>query len=166
MAEKSNVFESTIKHEGYWHYRALYSFCYNWLKEEGYDLYEDQYTEKITGDGKEIEIKWKAKKKVSDYFRNIIELKWHILRMQDAEVEIDGKKKKMNKGEVKIKFSADLERDYEARWEDKPFWKFLRATYDKYIIKTTMDEYEDRLTAKTGKYTEEVKAFLNLEGRQ
>jgi hypothetical protein len=166
MAEKSNVYEQAVKHKGFFNYSDLYNFCYNWFKEEGYKLSEDTYTEKLSGFGKEIQIEWKASKKISDYYKNVIEAKWHILGMNDAEVEIDGKKVKTNKGEVKIKISADLVRDYEENWDKKPMWKFLRGIYDKYIMRTTQDEYEDRLAKKTISFVEDLKSFLNLEGRR
>jgi hypothetical protein len=166
MPEKKEVFKQQIKQKGFFNYNEVYKFCFNWLKEEGYSISEDKYDEKVTSFGKEIQIKWTAKKKISDYFRNIIELKWHILGMVDAEVEIEGQKQKTNKGEVKIDFKATLERDYEKRWEDKPVWKFLRGIYDKYIIKTTMEQYESNLVNGASSYFEQIKAFLNLSGRQ
>ena len=163
MPEKSNVLKQVVKHKGYFNFKEFYNFCQEWLKDEGYDLAEDQYTEKITNDGKEIIIKWTAKKKISDYFRNIIEARWHILQMKDSQVEIEGKKKKINEGDIKITFSADLERDYEKRWEDRPGWKFMRGVYDRYIIRTRIDEYEKRLIEKAAEFIEQVKGFLQLE---
>ncbi len=166
MPEKSNVLDEKLKHKGYFNYTDTYNFCYNWLKDQGYLVLEEDYTEKLTSFGKEIQITWTAKKKVSDYFANSISVKWHILGMNDAEVEINGKKEKTNKGEVKITVTADLVRDYERRWEDKPFWKMMRGVYDKYVIRTTIDLYEDRLQEKAEKFINDLKAFLMLEGRQ
>lgn len=165
MVEKSTVFAEKLKHTGYWNFRDLYNFCYLWLQDEGYLVEEHEYNEKIVANGKEIIIKWRAWKKVSDYFKNVIELKWRILRMVDSEIEIEGKKQKTNHGEVEIKFESILERDYEERWEVSPTYKFFRAIYDKYIIKQTWDEYEDRLADKTATFVQQIKAFLVLEGR-
>ncbi len=166
MAHKSRVFEYTLKHKGFFNFSDLYNFCFQWLQDEGYsNLVEESYQEKITDIGKEIKIKWTAKKKVTDYFQNIIELNWHIIGLQDAEVERGGKKEKTNKGDLRLDFSADLEKDYEERWSDKPIWKFFRGVYDKYIIRTTIDEYEDRLASKTASFVSDVKAFLQLEGQ-
>lgn len=166
MGEKSEVFKQEVKYKGYFNYSDLYTFCYNWLKENDYsNLSEEKYTEKIAGNGKEIQIEWVAKKKVSDYLRNIIEVKWHILGLTDAEVEINGKKEKTNKGEIKLKIVANMEKDWEGNWAD-PKMKFFRGIYDKYIVKTTVDEYEDKLTGKATSLVEEVKAFLNLEGKR
>jgi hypothetical protein len=165
MAQKSNVLKEKLKQKGYFNFADLYNFCFDWLKDEGYSVAETEYTEKLSSFGKEIMIKWEAKKKVTDYYRNSIQVEWHILGMKDAEVERDGKKESTNKGEIKISVGADLETDYEEKWEAKPFWKFMRGVYDKYIIRTTTDEYEDRLSGQGEEYVKDIKAFLQISGR-
>lgn len=165
MADKNEVMKESLKHNGFFSYRDLYNFCYAWLKNEGYKLSEDEYLEKVAGSSKEVKIKWKASKKVTDYYKNVIEMKWHILGLTDVEAVENGKTIKTQKGEVKIVFEATLERDYEDNWDKRPFWKMMRAIYDKYIMRTTQDEFERKLAEKTISYIEEVKAFLNLEGR-
>ncbi|MCK5321185.1 hypothetical protein KAJ38_01280 [Candidatus Pacearchaeota archaeon] len=165
MAEKKEVYKQKLKQKGYWNYVDLYNFCFDWLKDEGYNVKEKEYVEKLSSFGKEIMLKWVASKKVTDYFKNEIEVNWHILGMKDAEVEQDGKKVSTNKGEVGIVIKATLVRDYEERWEDKPIWKFLRGIYEKYVIRTTVDEYEDSLEDKAKEYLKDMKAFLQIGGR-
>jgi hypothetical protein len=162
MAEKNTVFKEAIKHKGYWNFADLYGFCFDFLKDEGYTIKEKAYTEKIGGAGKEIIIEWDCSKKVTDYFKNHIKVDWHILGMKDTEVERDGKKENTNKGEVKITIEGMLEKDYEDKWENKALWKFLRGIYEKYVIRTTIDQYEDRLIDVTVKFVGELKAFLQL----
>ena len=166
MAEKYNVFDESLKHKGFYNYSDLYNFCFRWLKEEGYLVSEDEYTEKLTAGGKDVKIKWVARKRISDYYRNVITLKWQIIAQNDVEVEENGKKIKTNKGDLKIKFEGDLEKDWEDNWDRTPFWKSMRSIYDKYIIRNTTEEYEDKLIDKTEAFVEEVKAFLNLQGRR
>jgi hypothetical protein len=86
--------------------------------------------------------------------------------MSEVEVEENGKKIKTNKGEVKIVTKAIVKRDYEETWDKSPFYKTLRGIYDKYIMRTTAEEYEDTLTAKAQSFVEDTKAFLNLEGKR
>lgn len=166
MAEKSEVVKETVKFKGFFSYSDLYNFCHSWLKDEMYRISEDEYMEKVSGSSKEIKISWKATKKVTDYYKNIIELKWHILGLSDAEVEENGKKIKTQKGDLKLVFESNIERDYEENWDKKPFWKMMRGIYDKYIMRTTLDEYESRLQSKTFSFIEDVKAFLNIEGKR
>jgi len=135
---------------------------YNWLKDAGYNLKEYNYKEKLSSGGKEIIIGWEANKKITDYFLYRIELDWHILTMKDAEVEIDGKKVKTNKGELEIVFKGTIVKDYEKRWEDKPIHKFLRGIYENYIIRTTIDEYEDDIEDQTKELISDLKSFLRI----
>jgi len=163
MAQKKQVYKQTFKHTGFWKYSEVYEMLFNWFKSHGYKISEDLYNEKISGFGKEVIAKWRAEKKITDYFKFQIQADWHILGMGDTEVEIDGKKKKTNKGEIEIAFKANIIKDYEKRWEDKAFWKMMRGIYEKYIIRSTVDEYEGDLEDDTKEVISDLKAFLKLE---
>ena len=63
-------------------------------------------------------------------------------------------KTSLQKGEVEIIFKANIIKDYEKRWEDKPFWKMMRGVYDKYVIRTTMEQYEDQIVSKRRRRTD------------
>ncbi len=162
MAQNKLIYKEKLAQVGYWDYNEVYAMLYNWLKDHGYSLAEGFYKEKLSGGGKEIMISWEADKKVTDYFKYVIALDWHILGMKDAEVELDGKKVKTNKGELEIVFKGTIVRDYESRWEDKPLHKFLRGAYENYIIRTTIDEYEDGLDEDTKNLISDLKAFLRI----
>lgn len=162
MGQKEEIYKGKISQVGYWDYEGVYAMLYNWLKDHGYGLEEKSYKEKLSGGGKEITIEWEAGKKVTDYFKYKIALNWHILGMKDAEVEIDGKKTKTNKGELEIVFKGTMIKDYESRWEDKPLHKFMRGIYEKYIIRTTIDEYADDLEDDTRDIISDLKAFLRI----
>lgn len=162
MGQKSTVYKEKITQVGYWNYGDVYAMLYNWLKDNGYGISEGSYKEKLAGNGKEILIEWEASKKVTDYFKYKISLSWHILGLKDAEVEIDGKKTKTNKGELEIVFKGEIINDYEKRWEDSPGWKFLRGIYEKYVIRSTIDEYEDDLEDDVRAIISDLKSFLRI----
>lgn len=163
MGQKKTVYKETFKHTGYWKYADVYNMMFNWFRDRGYKLTEELYNEKIMSIGKEVIAKWNANKKVTDYFKFQIQSTWHILGMKDVEVEIDGQKVKTQKGEVEIIFKANILKDYEKRWEDKPLWKFLRGIYEKYVIRATVDEFEDDVEDDVRELIGELKAFLKLE---
>ena len=165
MAQKKQIYKEKVKQTGYWQYTEIYDMLFNWLKDNDYKLKEELYNEKLQSNGKELIIKWAADRKVTDYFKYLIKLDWHILGMKDAEVEIDGKKISTNKGEIGIDFAATIVKDYEKRWEDKPLWKFLRSVYEKYIIRKTIDEYEDDLEDEVKELISDFKAFLRIPAR-
>lgn len=165
MAEKDTQFSGKIKQKGIFDFKKFYNFAYDWLRDEGYKVQEKNYTEEITGDSKKIEIKWIAKKKISDYFQFIIQTDWLILNLKNVEVQKEGKKVKMNSGEPELKIKGILIKDYEHRWEDMPFFKLLRGIYDRYIIKSRVESYEDKIIDETEEYIAQCKSYLTIEGK-
>lgn len=164
MAELDKVFSGKIKQTGIFDFKELYRYCYTWLVDEGYLLTEKNYSEKITPNGKEVEIIWEARKKISDYFRFVFKISWRVLGMVTVEVEENGKKIKMDKGQVEIKVDATLEKDYEHRWENNAFTKFLRGAYDKYIIRGRIDQYEGKIFMEADEFIAQAKSFLAISG--
>ncbi len=166
MAEKDKIFSGKTKYTGIWDFKQTYNFLYEWFTDKGYKIKEKGYSEKIKADGKEIEIHWEAKRKISDYFRFVIKADWLILGMTETEVQKEGVKMKMNKGYLEIKFSAILEKDYEHRWENTAFIKFLRGLYDRYIIKGRITDYEDKILEEVDEVIAQMKSFVTIEGKQ
>ena len=162
MSVSSNIAKQLLRRKGYWNYSELYGFCFSWLKDNGYGVKESEYVEKLSDFGKEIQLKWEGGRRVTDYFKFVIKVEWHILGMTDAVIERDGKQEKTNKGEIKLSISADLVKDYEDNWDKKPMVKFMRGIYDKYIIRTTIDNYGDVLKDDFKEYISQVKSFLEL----
>ena len=167
MVEQDKVFEGKIKQTDVFDFKELYQFNYKWLVDEGYKVDEKTYSEKVTPGGKELEIQWEAKKKVSDYFRFVIKANWRVLGMTSVEVEHPETKKKMklDKGQVEIKVQAILEKDYEHRWENTSFLKFLRGVYDKYIVRGRIEDYEKKIFGEADEFISQVKGFLAIQGQ-
>jgi len=167
MAERDTIYKTKVKNKGTFDFKETYRILYEWLKGEDYDITEKSYKEVIgAGGAKEIEIEWEAKRKISDYFQFMIKLKWHMLGMTDAEVEINGVKQKVNKGQFEAEFEGILIKDYEHRWEKTPFFKFLRTLYDRYLIPGRIDQYETKLIIEVEEIVAQCKAFLALTGRR
>lgn len=166
MVEKDVLIKTKIKHTGIFDFKETYRVLFEWLIDEGYDLNEKEYKEILgAGGAKEIEVKWDAVRKVSDYFRFQIEAKWHMMGMTTVEVEIDGVKQKMNKGQFELEAKCVLLKDYEARWENRPFLKFMRTFYDRYLIKERIEGYEGKLITEMYEFLNTCKSFLALTGK-
>jgi len=150
-----------IRHIGIFDFKELYYTCYNWFSHEQYDLAEKNYTEKINPKGREVEIEWDAVRKVSEYLKFQIMVRWRIIEMNDVEVEQDGKKIKLQKGDVEIRFFIILLKDYEHRWEGNSFSSWLRKIYDKYFIKSRIDKYEGKLVEEVNDLIGQAKAVLH-----
>lgn len=167
MVEKENIIKEKIKYGGLGDFKETYKYAYFWFEDQGFTLTEDTYSEKISGNAKEIEIEWTCSKKVTDYFKIKLSVRWHILAMTEVEVEIAGKKKNMNKfGELKIEIKGTLEKDYSNKWESSAFNKFLREIYQKYVIPQRTEQKEGDVAEVVQDFKENIKAFLELTGRK
>ena len=166
MAEKDLIIKEKVESSGIFEFSALYSFAHSWLKEEGYGVDEEKYSEKIKGAKKDIDIEWKAAKNVSDYFRFENKIKFEIRDLEEVEVEIGGKKKKTNNGKVTVEVTATLIKDRDSKWDTSPFSRFMRDVYNKYVISTRVSDYSQKVASEVRSFKEEIKSFLELSGKR
>ena len=162
MAEKDKVAGGKLIHAGLFNLKELYVFFRTWLQDQKYDLLEKKYSEKIKANGKEVEIQWEVSRKISDYFKFSWNITFFIVGLIKQEVQ----GMKLDKGEIEIRVEAFLEKDYESKWQSHPFVKFLRDVYDRYVIKSRIEDYEDRLTEEVDEAITQLKTFLSLEVRR
>jgi len=167
MAEQEEIFSSKLKKAGIFDFKNFYRFCYDWLIDEiDLELVEDQYSEKIKGDSKEINIKWSGTRKITDYFKFKVKVDFRILNMTEVEAIQDGKKLKTNEGQAEIKVKGILIRDYEGKFESTAFKKFLRSIYEKWIIASRIEQFEEKLINDCDEFLSQAKAYLDLEGKR
>jgi len=167
MAEKDAIIKEKFKYSGYGDFKNAYTYAHDWLKQENYNIVEDQYTEKVKGSLKDVDIVWKTSKKITDYFKIEIELRWKILGMEDVEVEIDGKKKKMNKFiELGIEMKGGLVKDYKNEWNKSATTKFFKEIYNKFVIPDRTEKMKEMVEKDVQDFKEEMKALLELSGKK
>jgi len=167
MAEKDVVLKEKVKYSGYGDFKAIYSYAHDWVKQDGYTLIEEQYTEKVKGSAKDIEIVWKASKQITDYFKIEMDFRWRILGLEDVEVEIDGKKKKMNKFiEIGIEIKGSLVKDYKNEWNKSATTKFFKEIYNKFVIPSRTEQMREKVESTVQDFKEEMKALLEITGKK
>ncbi|HEA46174.1 MAG TPA: hypothetical protein ENH99_00110 [Candidatus Pacearchaeota archaeon] len=168
MAEKDTIFSSKIKHVGIFSFKHFYRFCYDWLKEETQldPLSERKYEEKIVGDAKEMNIEWKGERKITDYFKFEVDVKFTVRALKDIEINQGGAKIKTNQGSVKVEIKGVLVRDYDGKFETTALKKFMRSIYEKWVIPTRIEEYEGKLASDSDEFLSQIKAYLDLEGKR
>lgn len=167
MAEKDTIFSSKIKYDGIFSFKDFYAFCYDWLTEEmGLDILEDKYAEKLSGSSKNIDVEWSGSRKVTDYFKFEVKVKFKIVALTEVEIQDGGIKIKTNKGSVEVKTKGVLVRDYEGKFEKKAFQKFMRSVYEKWVIVSRINEYENKIAGDCDEFLNQAKAYLDLEGKK
>lgn len=149
----------TIKKETTLDFYELYKFIKDWFERNKYDFIEKEFVSNEELKGTSISVKWKPYKKLDDYCKAYIEVK---IKVNDM-VTVVKNKKKLNKGIFTVKFESYLEKDYEEKWEDKPFYKFIRTFYDKLVIGDKFDKYSKHLKDETYEIFNETKSFLDLQ---
>ncbi len=168
MSEKETIFSSKIKYTGIFSFKDFYKFCYDWLTDEtGLKVIEDKYKEKLSGNSKDLEIEWTGENKVTDYFQFQVKVTFKIEKLVDVEVQQpNGAKIKTNKGAVEISVKGILVRDYDGKFEKNAFHKFLRGIYEKWVIASRVEQFENKLASDCDEFLNQAKAWLDLEGKK
>lgn len=146
-----------VKFKDIFNLKEFYKAMHEWTKEyewssvesdgltiENDDQYETLYLEKQDAAGaKEMWWWWRLQKMPisNSYYKWHMDIDYHILVMLPAEVMREGKKLKVNKGEVEVKIWAYLEFDYQGQWSKHPILKMFNKIFPNRIFKKEV--YED-----------------------
>jgi len=168
MAEEEQVFKSRVRSKGIYEFEEFYKFCYNWLRDEMNltTFSEDKYSEKLTGDVKNVDIEWTGHRDITDYFRIKVKVKFVIKAMSQVKIKRGGIDVDANKGDMEITVTGILVKDYQSKFEMSAFRKFLRAFYEKYIILSVVKEFKGRIVTDCDEFLNQAKAYLDLEGKK
>jgi hypothetical protein len=166
MADKDLLIREEVEFNGVFSFDEAYAYAFNWFRDESYGLVEDRYSEKVTSGGRDIKFEWSATKRKSDYFKVELNVKVEVLGLTDVEVEADGKKKKSNKGKFKFAIKGFLVKDPDSKWDETPWYQFLRNTYNKYIIPGRIDKMEDSVFDDVQDCKEKMKLFFEISGKR
>jgi hypothetical protein len=164
MPERDTIIDNLkIKQRALFDMGELYKVMFRWYSRNNYDFQEKEYSESAMGEGeKKLEIGWLSYKKISDYIKFHIDVKFLVIGLKNTEVEVGNVKRKTNQGDLEMRFTAWLEYDYEGKFESSPFLKFFKDFYNKYVIKSRIEGYEAQIHEETYELIAEVKSFLNL----
>lgn len=167
MAEQDTIFSSKVKYMGVFPFEDFYKFCYSWLTEEtALVIMENKYVEGISGTAKKIDIKWTGTKKVTDYFKFQFIVDFEIIGLKPVEITKGNEKIKSNKGTIQVKVTGNLIRDYQGKFESNAFQKVLRSIYEKWIIPSRIEDFEEKLYVQCDNFLSQIKAYFDLEGKK
>jgi len=157
-----------IRYKGVFDYEGMYKMMHAWLINKRYLFHENKYKDKVaTPFGNEIEIAWTAEKKVTEFIKEIIKIEFHLWDHSEVEVIKDGRKVKMSKTRMEIKFFADMELDYMKKFNGEsasPFVKELGKFYVEHVIYWDWRiRYANSLEYAVYDLHAKVKKYLNME---
>ncbi|MBS3151102.1 hypothetical protein J4443_01845 [Candidatus Woesearchaeota archaeon] len=164
MSEKDYIARGIkVRQQAVFDMADLYKIMFRWFSQHNYDFQERQYMQRMSPDGsRHLEIGWQAGRKISDYIKFRIDIKFLVIGLSSVEVDINSMKRKTNKGDAEMRFDAYLELDYEGKWEGNPVTKVLREFYNRWVIKSRIEDYEAELHEELYELIGEIKSLLNL----
>lgn len=155
-----------IRYKGVFDYDGMYKMMHAWLVSKRFLFHEDKYKDKVsTPFGNEIEAKWSAEKKVTEFVMEKISIEFHLWDAAETEIIKDGKKVKMYKARMEIKFFAELMLDYNKKFsEGTTFAKKLGKFYVENIIYWDWRiRYANALEYAVYDLQTKVKKYLNMD---
>jgi len=157
--------ELIVKYKGVFDYEGLYKMMHSWIINKRFLFHETKYKDKVsTPFGNEIEIVWRSEKKVTEFVKEWIVIQFHMWDFSEVEVIKDGKNMKMAKTRMEIKFTAQIELDYNKKFDGSEFKHKLGQFYVKNIIWWDFQiRYINALEYSMYDLHTKVKKFLNMD---
>lgn len=143
-----------VRHVGYLDLREFYTWLQRWFEFNGYfhDNFERFYEERTLPKGKEMHIRWYGKKSETEYFTYVIEVVWLLIGINQVEVPMGDKKRKIDKGDFELRFGAYIEK----KGPDNIF----RKIYEYFVIRKIIEDHRHKLYDKFYSLHDEVKAYF------
>jgi len=163
MAEKYKyVAGKGFKFSGIFNYSELYRILDVWFRDKFFDKFEKRNEEFQNPDGsRQLEIELTPWKKYTDYYKAIIKIEMLVKNMKNVEIEKDGKKIMMQKGDIQFKMNGYLVSDYENRWNTNLQY-FFRDIFDKFIYRRVTKKYIDLLIDDCNEIYNTLTSYLNI----
>ncbi|MEA3378443.1 MAG: hypothetical protein U9Q69_02270 [Nanoarchaeota archaeon] len=154
-----------IKAAGSFDFQELYQELQRWVTYNGYTWQETKYRiVENPGGSKQVEIKWICPKEIDDYITFTIKMDLQVFH-SDIEANVDGVKKKLNKGSYEFRLGAKYEKDWDV-WENRMFGNIMKLIYEKILIRKRIEAFEDMLFAEVHELFNEIKAYMKLYGTE
>src|SRR3989344_2043824 len=140
----------------------IYKFIIRWFDHYEWKWSEVSYKDSTRPDGgKGIEINLEAEKEFDNYitFKVTVDI---LIGAKEIDIEINGKQTKRMKGLIEFAFSAYLDKK-EDKFGKGKFGHDIRRLYEKYILRSKVEDAQEALYRDIIELINEVKAFLNLD---
>ncbi len=141
----------------------FYKEVNSWLTQRGYDRFLKSSAERVKKDSRQIEIEMEPWKKINEYTKTVLHLRFLFTEIKDVVITKDRKRKKMNQAKVLIVIQGITETDWENKWESKPVVYFLRMLVDQFLYKIHTDKYYGLAAEDAGALYLMMKSYLNIQ---
>lgn len=125
------VFVHRIEREGLYDVNKLYKRMREWFEDNNYFYMEKENTTNVRDKGVEVKMTMIGERKVTDYFKFKIEVKFLIVEMEKVKV----KDKLLDRGFLRAFMTATLYLDYRHIWDKNKLAKLLKFIYNNFLIR-------------------------------
>ncbi len=155
-----------IDYSGVYDLNALLQTIKGFFLEKKYVIIDEEHTESVKPDGRGIKIVMKPFRDIDEYVKFQIAVELLIWRSLDVVMEeASGKKIRKQKGDIEFRFKATMIKNYKKTFAENKLSELMRQTYEKYIIKKRLLDYEDKLYNEAQDLVSRIKRTLNLHSR-
>ncbi len=166
------VDDTRIKHKDFFHMKNLYIIAHEWLVEEKWaarkdsDFPEALYLHRFTQEaGQELWIWWRCEKIPTDntFYKYVLDIDWHVIGLEDAEVVHNGMKFKANTGEPEFKIYGKLVYNYTGVWKNHWFLKYFYPLFANRIFLKNLQVHRREFRHDIYRFKEAMKTYLKLK---
>lgn len=148
-----------INHHSYIDVVGLTKGFAKWFDSMGYDFWETGLSEKDLGTGGYLEVDWVGERKITEYFKFNIKIKFWVRDLRKVTLE-NGEETYYGRAQFII--DTNLQKDYQERYSLFSKWEnFLRIFYERYIIKEEINDYFGQLSGESADFADMIKEYLH-----
>jgi len=153
-----------IRYNGLVDLGEFFRFAREWFNTHKYLFVERSAKHKYGSGGLDKEYEWVADKKVYDYLRYDLLIRFRIKDIIDVEVIREGEKQKLQQCRMAIEFEGKLTYDPFGRFGKGLFGQNLQAIYHRFYSKQDIiNKWEDQFEQQIKDLQKELEKFLQFE---
>ena len=165
MVEKKQVlYDLRTTYSGPFLVEDFYAEVDNWAREKGYEKEPKKKLEHVTKSGKKIQWVVEIHGHLDDLHHGVVVLNAMIDNVKEVVVKKDGKKTRVNNGDVFININGFIQSHVHGSfYQVKPIYFFVRTLIDKYIYNFWSDKWDGAVNNDGRDLYKRINSFFNLQ---
>ena len=165
MVEKKQVlYDLRTTYNGPFVVEDFYVEVEKWIKEKGFEKEPKKKMEHVTKNGKNIEWVIEAHRHLDDLHHSVVVLRALMDNVKEIVVKKDGKKIKVNNGDVFISIDGFIQSHIHGSfYQVKPIYYFTRTLIDKFIYNFWSFKWEGVVGGDGNDLFKRIRAFFNVQ---
>jgi len=165
MSEKKQVlYNLRVTYNGSFVVDDFYAEVDNWAKEKGFEKEPKQKMEHVTKDGKKLHLIMEVHSHLDELHHGIVVLKAMMDNVKDAVIKRQGKKIRINNGDVYIDINGFVESHLHGTfYQIKPMYWFIRSLIDRFVYKFWSDKYDGEVSGQCHELYKRLRSFFELQ---